>query len=311
MDPALLSSLLDAVVQVRQGSSLCAGAVVAPGVVATAYHCVASGRPSHLVWRSGSRARGRTLARDPERDLALVAFDSGTASPILPVRSGDPLVGESVWALGHPYGTASGGTLEGLLTWSAQRGIVSAVGPWALQTDTALNPGNSGGPLVDDAGRVVGVVSRKLPGEGVAFAGRGSDVAAMIADPRPGPRLGGTWGADVGVWEGPQTTVAASGWIAARDRVVARVWAGGGPGGAGMGSVTLEGRLRAGTGPWSTTLDLGAGARLEGTAVDPWVGPVASARLELAGVGFGAHVRPDGAVRVGVGLAWPGTLGAW
>jgi hypothetical protein len=311
MEPALLSSLLDTIVQVRVGGSLCAGSVVGPGVVATAYHCVASGRAPELTWRSGARARGLTLARDPDRDLALVAFAGETGLGTLAVRTDVPLAGEPVWALGHPYGTASGGALEGLLTWSVQQGIVSAVGPWALQTDAALNPGNSGGPLVDREGRLVGVVSRKLPGEGVAFAGRGADLARMLADPAPGPTLGGTWGADVGLWEGARTTVGGSGWLSVRDLAVARVWAGGGPGGAGMGSFTVEGRLRAGTGPWSTTLDLGGGLRLEGTALEPWVGPVGSARIEVGGVAFSAHVRPDGALRAGVGLAWPGALGAW
>ena len=52
------------------------------------------------------------------------------------------------------------------------QGIVGAVGPWVLQTDAGLNPGNSGGPLVDTQGRIVGIVSRKLAGEDLAFAAK-------------------------------------------------------------------------------------------------------------------------------------------
>ena len=152
MDPAWL----DAVVLLLDGPALCAGVVVNPtGVVATAYHCVAAGGHPVVEWRDGTRARGTVYARDPARDLALVRVErSGLVA--LEVREDDPVVGERVYGMGHPYGNATVGRLEGVLRWSVTEGIVSAVGPWVIQTDTALNPGNSGGPVVDAQGRVTG-----------------------------------------------------------------------------------------------------------------------------------------------------------
>jgi hypothetical protein len=76
------------------------------------------------------------------------------------------------------------------MRWSLTEGLVSAIGPVAIQTSASLNPGNSGGPLIDDQGRQVGVVSRKA-GEGMAFATRVDAVDLMTSRAKkPGLRGG-------------------------------------------------------------------------------------------------------------------------
>ncbi len=308
MDPAWLES----VVMVRVGAGLCAGVVIEPsGTVATAYHCVASARTPEITWKAGHVAVGEVIARDAGRDLALVRVPvEGRAWR--PLRAGKPVVGEPVVALGHPYGTAPSGALEGTLRWSASQGIVSAVGPWLLQTDAALNPGNSGGPLLDTEGRVVGIVSRKLSGEGLAFAAHADDVAAMVASPSLGSSLGGTWGVQPSAWAGTSPSMGGTAWVAVRDRVVVQTWLGGAGGGAATAAAALSGRMRVGRGPFSTSVDLGVGWRVEGTPGATRSGPVGALRVGVAGVGVAAQVDPSGEdLAVGLEVGWPALGGAW
>lgn len=308
MDPAWLESI----VMVRVGAGLCAGVVIEPsGTVATAYHCVASGRTPEITWKDGQVWLGEVIARDAGRDLAVirVAVDGRAWRPL---RTGKPVVGEAVVALGHPYGTAPAGALEGTLRWSASRGIVSAVGPWLVQTDAALNPGNSGGPLLDMEGRVVGIVSRKLGGEGLAFAAHADDVAALVVAPSLGASLGGTWGVQPAAWAGTLPSLGATGWVAVRDRLVVQTWLGSAGGAAATAAAALSGRLRVGRGPFSTSVDLGLGWRVEGTPGATRSEPVGALRVGVAGVGLAAQVDPSGEdLAVGLEVAWPALGGAW
>jgi serine protease Do len=128
------------------------GIVWAPEWVVTNAHVAA--HPHVMVRRAdGGRAEGRVVARDRGADLALVrvpglGLDAGTIAPEDELR-----IGALVVAVGHPFG------VRGALT----TGIVHAMGPvrpggrrW-IQGDLRLAPGNSGGPLADARGRVVGV----------------------------------------------------------------------------------------------------------------------------------------------------------
>jgi S1-C subfamily serine protease len=107
---------------------------------------------------TGRELVGEVLRRDPERDVALVRVEE--AVPGLPVRGPEPNVGEEVYAVGAP--------LEKALHTTVSRGIVSAYrtdpkGQRLIQGDVNVLPGNSGGPLVDDRGNVVGLtVSGRL-----------------------------------------------------------------------------------------------------------------------------------------------------
>lgn len=303
MDPAWL----DAVVLLWNGPALCAGVVINPtGVVATAYHCVAAGAKPTVVWRDGQKVVGTAFAFDPAHDLALVRVNrAGLVS--LPVRVDAPAVGERVYGLGHPYGTAASGRLEGLLLWSASEGIVSAVGPWLLQTDAALNPGNSGGPLVDAQGSVVGIVSRKLKADNLAFAGKGESVDALVRDPDGGPALGGAWGLGLSfatqheaLWAG------ASGWLTVRDHAVGRLWLLAGPSGVDVVPVVAA-RQRVGHGPLTTTVDLGAGLAIAGGAA-----PLVDARVAVGMFEIGGRWFPTrGGLGLTVDLGWPGLVGVW
>ena len=152
---------MESVVLLLTGPAWCTGVLVDDkGTVATAYHCVASGQKTAVRTRSGDEFIGKTVAADPKNDIALISVEgiSEVISPMA-IRTTDPRQGDQVYGLGHPFAPASGRTLamEGMLQWSVTAGIVSAVGPRLIQTDTALNPGNSGGPVVDEDGLIVGI----------------------------------------------------------------------------------------------------------------------------------------------------------
>ncbi len=299
MDPAWLQ----AVVLLTTGGSSCTGTVVTPeGTVLTAYHCVASGLRPIVELHDGRSFRGRTVAADPADDLALVEVPGlGPNAAMLPLAEADPAQGSTVWAIGHPFASAAEGLLAGTLRWSVTRGVVSAVGDTYLQTDAALNPGNSGGPLVDESGRLVAVVSRKLQADNVAFGTRSPLAAALLASRTPMPVLGGTYA--VGLALEPLRShrygVGGEFNLVARERGWLRVDVGGALGEEPelLLKVGLGVRQRFGTGPLSTTLDLGV-ASLVTHVTDPEV----DARLTLGGVGVGAMWAPISG-EVGVELA--------
>jgi putative serine protease PepD len=166
------------------------------GLILTNDHVVA-GATSISVEANGSSSMVRTakvVGEEANQDLALISVEpSGLNLKALTLASSTPVqVGDSVYAIGNPYG------LEETLT----RGIVSALGreisapdgskiTGAIQTDAALNPGNSGGPLLNEEGEVIGVNSQiasdaasvegSQPGStGVGFAISSDTVAEVV-----------------------------------------------------------------------------------------------------------------------------------
>jgi S1-C subfamily serine protease len=127
---------------------------------------------------NGEPIEARLLGKDPSADLALLKVDPGDVDGgIEPLRLGaseDLRPGDPVIAIGSPFG----------LTGTVTAGIVSALGrtirapngfsiSGAIQTDAAINPGNAGGPLLDEQGRVIGVNSQIRTDGGNANSGVG------------------------------------------------------------------------------------------------------------------------------------------
>jgi serine protease Do len=151
--------------------SMGSGFLIHPdGYLVTNAHVVGSATSVQVRLSSGRRVQGQVIGRDPRVDLALVKVDVPEKLPVLALGDSDQIrVGELVVALGHPFG----------LEHSASFGIVSRKGPPLvapapnfdfIQTDAAVNPGNSGGPLVDMAGRVIGVNTMAAQRGSVGFA---------------------------------------------------------------------------------------------------------------------------------------------
>jgi len=124
-------------------------------LVVTAAHVAGEFKRLYVVTQDQTILPATVAAFDNHTDLAVLRLESKKAFPGLPLGEAEGIeVGEPVLAMGNPFG----------LTFTVTSGIVSAKGrrldedgPGMIQTDAPLNPGNSGGPIVDMQGRVVGV----------------------------------------------------------------------------------------------------------------------------------------------------------
>lgn len=162
----LASRVGRAVVEVRSGDVGSGTGIIwgASGLVVTNAHCVADRRPLRVDLEGRSHASS-AIAYDRGHDLALVSAPPG-ARTSLEVRDPETLRrGELLFALGHPYGIRDSLAM-GMLHAVARDGDGAA--PRWIVADVRLAPGNSGGPLVDAEGRLVGINSMIVNGLGVA-----------------------------------------------------------------------------------------------------------------------------------------------
>jgi len=146
------------------------------GLLLTNSHVVHGARSIRASFADGLSREGDLLGEDPDTDIAVLRIDaSGLHSDFRPVSLGSSRavrVGQLAIAIGNPYGfqhTVTAGVVSALgRSLRAQTGrLIDDV----LQTDAALNPGNSGGPLLNSRGEAIGVNTAIIPGaQGICFA---------------------------------------------------------------------------------------------------------------------------------------------
>jgi S1-C subfamily serine protease len=169
------------------------------GVILTNYHVVSGSAKIQVTLPDQSQSFGESLDNDRSDDLALIKIAPKKKLPFLHLGDSDRLqVGQKVLAIGNPFG------LEGTLT----TGVVSSIGrvisgetgqriQGMIQTDAAINGGNSGGPLLDSSGNVIGINTAILgkTNMGIGFALPINRAKVLLDDYRAGrvterPRVG-------------------------------------------------------------------------------------------------------------------------
>jgi putative serine protease PepD len=163
--PEIYKQSLPGVVEIQAGSAGGSGFVLdEDGHIVTNQHVVEGATSVTVRFADGQEADAEVVGTDPSTDVALLRLRNPGEVDLTPLPLGSSSsveVGETVVAIGSPFG------LEGTLT----AGVVSAVGREirapdgfaiddVIQTDAAINSGNSGGPLLDTAGRVIGINSQ-------------------------------------------------------------------------------------------------------------------------------------------------------
>ena len=128
----------------------------ADGLVITNAHVVRRSSPK-VALPDGRTLPAKVLARDDERDLALLSLDADGLPAIEPGDSQNLRPGEWVFALGHPWGVAGAATAGIVIGAGAEMPEMPASGREWIMVSLRLRPGNSGGPLVDARGRLIGV----------------------------------------------------------------------------------------------------------------------------------------------------------
>jgi putative serine protease PepD len=181
-----------------EGQATGSGFVVSKdGLIVTNDHVVEGASQVQVKVGTSDQAQDATiLGADPSRDLALLKVDASNLPTLTLGDSSSVGVGDPTYAIGNPFGLDH--TLTTGIVSALQRQLQAPDGAaidGAIQTDAALNPGNSGGPLLDADGHVIGVNSQIQTGSsngaeggnvGIGFAIPANTVKAFIAEAKAG-----------------------------------------------------------------------------------------------------------------------------
>jgi serine protease Do len=214
--PDLVELLTPSVVQIavslERGQGVGTGVILDEnGLILTNWHVVEGAKTITVAFEDGTIAEAEFFRRDPLLDLAIVRVDRNGLKPAIFGDSDSIRVGEDVVAIGHALGLRGGPTVSKGVVSAINRTIVGEPGAGAsggdltglVQTDAAINEGNSGGPLVNLFGEVIGINTAKINiGDRIGFAININAVKTaafmLIAQgPVPPPGFLGVGGVDV------------------------------------------------------------------------------------------------------------------
>ncbi len=141
----------------REVTSLGSGFIIdASGYVVTNNHVIADADEVSVILQDDTSLKAKIVGRDPKTDMALLKVESKTPLPFVKFGNSDSIrVGDWVMAIGNPFGL--GGTVTAGIISARSRSINAGPFDDFLQTDAAINRGNSGGPMFNMAGEVIGI----------------------------------------------------------------------------------------------------------------------------------------------------------
>ena len=168
--PEIVDQVLPSIVEIRTGTGGGTGFVLtSAGLIVTNKHVMAGSSTARLRFTSGQQYDATVTKVHPTLDLAYLAIrPAGIFQPIQAGDSNQARVGEQVVIVGFPIGAMLGAEP------TVSMGIISAKRDGMLQTDAPLNPGNSGGPMLDAYGNVIGIIKSRIDeSQGATIAGIG------------------------------------------------------------------------------------------------------------------------------------------
>jgi S1-C subfamily serine protease len=167
-----IDALTKAMISIKTEKGHGSGFLINPeGYAITSYHVIANSNVLSVYLRGNKPMEAEVIRTDPEKDLALVKLRGEEYDFLFLGNASDVKVGMDVYAIGSPLSLGLAG--------SVSKGVISGLRKLKdpditlFQTDASVNPGNSGGPLINSSGEVIGIVALKLsaPGvEGLGFA---------------------------------------------------------------------------------------------------------------------------------------------
>ena len=190
----VVASIADAVVvinvQLNNGTSRGSGVILsANGKIITCYHVIDGAKSITVTLNDGTIMEASVIGGDAETDLAMLSVTPAAGTNLTYVSYGDSselAVGERVIAIGNPLGTLGGTVTDGIISATARK-ITTSEGyeMTLLQTNAAINQGNSGGGLFNMNGELIGIVNAKYAAsgvEGLAFAIPSNHAQTIAAD---------------------------------------------------------------------------------------------------------------------------------
>ena len=176
---------------VQSASSGSGFIITTDGYIVTNYHVISGGTSVTVTLNDGTTYNAAVIGGEEDYDIAVLKVDPGERSlqAVVLGESGDLLVGEEVLTIGNPLGELTFSMSEGIISCLDREINVDGTPFNMIQITTAVNSGNSGGPLFNTYGEVVGIVSAKYSSsssgtsvEGLGFAIPMDDVLSMIRD---------------------------------------------------------------------------------------------------------------------------------
>lgn len=155
------------------------------GYILTNYHVIDGADAIFVCLQDGSEDAASIVGMDEQTDIAVLKIDAAGLTPVTIGSSSNVLVGETVYAIGNPLGEFLCSVTSGIISGLNRTVQIDNVTMSLIQTDAAVNPGNSGGGLFNSNGELIGIVNAKtssLDVEGIGFAIPVDSVEGVIAD---------------------------------------------------------------------------------------------------------------------------------
>lgn len=177
----IVEQAIKSVVTIRTDASQGSGFFIADeGYIVTNAHVMENAKAAVIITYDGKSHTVYKIGEDSSMDIILLKINSTNYRPLKIADSDDVKQGQQIITIGNPYGLSFSVT-QGIVSNVHQRGI-NGLNAY-IQIDAALNPGNSGGPLIDREGKVIGINNFKLSkSEGMGFALESNYIKQVVND---------------------------------------------------------------------------------------------------------------------------------